>query len=31
MIDLMGEEKAAGFLRKLITEQDLKLKRNHSL
>jgi iron(III) transport system substrate-binding protein len=31
LIDLMGEEKAAGFLRKLITEQGLKLKRNHSL
>ena len=31
MIDLMGEEKAVGFLRKLVTEQGLKLKRNHSL
>src|SRR5215510_12709098 len=31
MIDLMGEDKAAGFLRKLVTEQGLKLKRNHSL
>jgi iron(III) transport system substrate-binding protein len=31
MIDLMGENKAAGFLRKLVTEQGLKLKRNHSL
>ena len=31
LIDLMGEEKAAGFLRKLVTEQGLKLKRNHSL
>lgn len=31
LIDLMGEEKAAGFLRKLVIEQGLKLKRNHSL
>jgi iron(III) transport system substrate-binding protein len=31
MIDLMGEDKAAVFLRKLVTEQGLKLKRNHSL
>ena len=31
LIDLMGEEKASGFLRKLVTEQGLKLKRNHSL
>jgi iron(III) transport system substrate-binding protein len=31
MIDLMGETKAAAFLRKLVTEQGLKLKRNHSL
>src|SRR5262245_21004732 len=31
MIDLMGEDKAAGFLRRLVTEQGLKLKRNHSL
>lgn len=31
MIDLMGENKAAAFLRRLVTEQGLKLKRNHSL
>ncbi|HEY7316493.1 MAG TPA: extracellular solute-binding protein [Candidatus Binatia bacterium] len=31
LIDLMGEEKAVGFLRRLVTEQGLKLKRNHSL
>src|SRR5262244_2308244 len=31
LIDLMGEEKVSGFLRKLVTEQGLKLKRNHSL
>lgn len=31
VIDLMGEDKAADFLRKLVTEQGLKLKRNHSL
>ena len=31
MIDLMGENKAALFLRKLVSEQGLKLKRNHSL
>ena len=31
MIDLMGEDNAVGFLRKLVTEQGLKLKRNHSL
>jgi iron(III) transport system substrate-binding protein len=31
MIDLMGEGKAALFLRKLVIEQGLKLKRNHSL
>jgi iron(III) transport system substrate-binding protein len=31
MIDLMGESKAAAFLRRLVTEQGLKLKRNHSL
>jgi iron(III) transport system substrate-binding protein len=31
LIDLMGESKAAAFLRKLVTEQGLKLKRNHSL
>ena len=31
MIDLMGESKAAAFLRRLVVEQGLKLKRNHSL
>lgn len=31
MIDLMGENKAAAFLRRLVAEQGLKLKRNHSL
>ena len=31
LIDLMGESKAAVFLRRLVTEQGLELKRNHSL
>jgi len=31
MIDLIGENRAAAFLRKLVTEQGLKLKRNHTL
>jgi len=31
LIDLLGENKAAAFLRRLVTEQGLKLKRNHSL
>jgi len=31
MIDLLGENKAAAFLRRLVTDQGLKLKRNHSL
>ena len=31
LIDLWGENKAAAFLKRLVTEQGLKLKRNHSL